>query len=95
MIRGAELKVYQPSLSKCTHINRPLQLLVPFEVTQERTPDGKETTNRTDNSIEKLVKPRRVAAQNADILRRLTMNMSDRCHWGECRVNITLSCEAF
>ena len=72
LIRGAKLKVYQPSLSKCTHINRPLQLLVPFEVTQERTPDGKEITNRTDNSIEKLVKPRHLAAQNADILRRLT-----------------------
>ena len=72
LIRGAELKVYQPSLSKCTHINRPLQLLVPFEATQERTPDGKEITNRTDNYIEKLVKPRRLAAQNADILRRLT-----------------------
>ena len=41
LIRGPVLKVYQPSLSKCTHINRPLQLLVPFEVTQERTPDEK------------------------------------------------------
>ena len=73
LIRGAELKVYQPSLSKFTNINRPLQLLVPFEVTQERTPDEKESTSRTDNSIEKLVRPRRVAAQNADILRRLTI----------------------
>ena len=73
LIRGAELKVYQPSLSKCTNINRPLQLLVPFEVTQERTPDEKEITNRTDNSIEKPVRPRRVAAQSADILRRFTM----------------------
>ena len=73
LIRGAELMVYQSSLSKCTHINRPLQLLVPFELTQERTPDEKESTNRTDNSIEKLVRPRRVAAQNADILRKLTM----------------------
>ena len=45
LIRGAELKVYQPSLSKCTNINRPLQLLVPFEVTQERTPDEKKSTN--------------------------------------------------
>ena len=73
LIRGAELKVYQPSLSKCTHINRPLQLLVPFEVIQERTPAEKEITNRTDNSIGKLVRPRRVAAQNADILQRLIM----------------------
>ena len=41
LIRGAELKVYQP-LNKCTHINRPLQLLVLFEVTQEHTPNEKE-----------------------------------------------------
>ena len=69
LVRGAELKVYQPSLSKCAHINRPLQLLVPFEMTQKQTPDEKEITKRTNNSIEKLVIPRRVAAQNADILR--------------------------
>ena len=73
LIGGAELKVYQPSLSKCKHINRPLQLLVSFEVTQERTLDEKETTNRTDNYIEKLVRRCRVAAQNADILRRLAI----------------------
>ena len=57
----------------CTTINRPLQLLVPFEVTQEQTPDEKEITNRTDNSIEKVVRPHRLAAQKADILRRLTI----------------------
>ena len=73
LIRGAELKVYQPSLSKCMHINRPLQFWVLFEVTQERTPDEKEIINRTGTSIEKLVKPRRVAAQNSVILRRLTI----------------------
>ena len=71
LIGGAELKVYQPSLSKCKHINRPLQLLV--EVTQERALDEKETTNRTYNYIEKLVRLCRVAAQNADILRRLAI----------------------
>ena len=42
-------------------------------MTQKRTPDEKEITKRTDNSIEKLVRPRRAAAQNADILRRLTI----------------------
>ena len=46
LIRGAELKVCQPSLSRSKHINRPLQLLVPLEVTQERTLDEKETVNR-------------------------------------------------
>ena len=60
LIRGAELKIYQPSVSRCTHINRPLQLLVPLEVTQERTLDEKETINRTGNSVEKPVRPRRV-----------------------------------
>ena len=95
MIRGAELKVCQPSLNKCTHINRLLQLLVPFEVTQDRTPDEKEITNRTDQSIKKLVRPRHVAAQNADIYEGLLLKMSDHYHWGECRVNITLICEAF
>ena len=73
LIRGAKLKVYQSSPNTCTNINGPLQLLVPFEVTQERTPDEKEITNRTVNSIEKLLRPRRAAAQNADILRWLAM----------------------
>ena len=41
-------------------------------MTQKQTPDEKEITKRTNNSIEKLVIPRRVAAQNADILRGLT-----------------------
>ena len=72
LVRGAEFKVYQPSLSKCTHINRPLQLLVPFEMTQKRTPDEKEITKRTDKSIEKLIRLiSRVAAQNKDISRKL------------------------
>ena len=63
LIGVVEPYVYQPSLSKCTHINQPLQLLVPFEVTQERIPDENEITDRTDHSIEKLVRPRLVAAQ--------------------------------
>ena len=71
LIRRAKPNLYQPLFSRCTHINRPLQLLVPFEVTHERkqrTPDEKETTSRTDISIEKPVRPRRVTAQNANIL---------------------------
>ena len=47
--------------------------MVQFDLTQERTPDEKELTNWTDNSIEKQVRPRHVAAQNVDILRRLTI----------------------
>ena len=42
-------------------------------MTQERTPDEQEITNRTNNSIEETVRASRVAAQNADILRRLTI----------------------
>ena len=42
-------------------------------MTQERTADEQEITNRTNDSIEKIVRVRRVAAQNADILRRLTI----------------------
>ena len=72
LIEGTELKIYQPSLNRYTHINQPLQLLVTFEVTQERTHDENETTNRTDNTVQKLVRPRGIAAQNAGILRRLT-----------------------
>ena len=73
LIRGAELKVYQLSLGGCTHINRPLQLLIPFEMTQERTPNEQETTSRTDNSIKKPVRPRPIVAQNAEVLQRLTV----------------------
>ena len=94
MIRGAELKVYQPSLNKCTHINWPLQLLVQFDLRQERTPDEKELTKWTDNSIEKQVRPRHVAAQNVDILRRLTIEDEWPLSLGEACVNITLIYEA-
>ena len=64
LIRGKDNLMRGAELNKCTHINRPLQLLV-LEVTQKRTLDEKEITNRTDNSIEKLVRPRLVAARNA------------------------------
>lgn len=42
-------------------------------MTQGRTTDEKETTNKTDASIEKPVRPQHVVAQNVDILRRLTV----------------------
>ena len=71
LIRGAEFKVYQLSLSGCTHINRPLQLLIPFEMTQERTPNEKETTTRTD--LKKPVRPHPIVAQNAEVLQRFTV----------------------
>ena len=70
LIRGKDNLIRGAELNKCTHINRPLQLLV-LEVTQKRTLDEKEITNRTDNSIEKLVRPRLVAVRRGDILRKL------------------------
>ena len=31
LIRGVELKVFQPKLNRTVTINRPLQLIIPFE----------------------------------------------------------------
>ena len=42
-------------------------------MTQKLTLDEKELTSRTNNSIEKLVRPPAVVAQNADILRSLAI----------------------
>ena len=56
LIRGEELKVFQPKLN-CT-INWPLQLIIPFEI------------NKTVESV--WTGLRRVAAVNADIKRKLT-----------------------
>ena len=70
LIRGTELKACQPSLSRCTYVNRPLLLLLPFKVTQEHTPDEKETISIESNFIEKPVRPCRVPAQKTVILRR-------------------------
>ena len=41
LIRGKDNLIRGAELNKCTHINRPLQLLVPFEVAQKRTLDEK------------------------------------------------------
>ena len=76
MVRGAIPNVYinlHLVLSRYTHTNRLLQLLIPFAVTQGRTTDEKETTKKTDASIGKPVRPQHVVAQNVDILRRLTV----------------------
>ena len=58
LIRGVELKVFQPKLIRTVTINRPLQLIIPFEI--NKTAEGVST------------RPRRVAAVNADIKRKLT-----------------------
>ena len=58
LIRGVELKVFQPKLNHTVTINRPLLLIIPFEI------------NKTVESVS--IRPRRVAAANADIKRKLT-----------------------
>ena len=58
LIRGVELKVFQPKLNRIVTINRTLQLIIPFEI------------NKTVESVS--ARPRRVAAVNAAIKRKLT-----------------------
>ena len=58
LIRGVELKVFQPKLNSAVTINQPLQLIVPFEI------------NKVVESAS--TRPRRVAAVNYDTKRKLT-----------------------
>ena len=58
VIRHAELKVFQPKLNRPVTINRSLQLIIPLEI------------NKTVESVS--TRPRRVAAVNAYIKRKLT-----------------------
>ena len=58
LIKGVELKVFQPKLNRTVTVNRPLQLIILFEI------------NKTVESVS--TRPRRVAAVNADIKRKLT-----------------------
>ena len=67
LIREVELEVYQPNSNKTVRINRPLQHIVPFEITEEKT----NTDTETDNEI----RPKRIAAANPDLKRRLTTDI--------------------
>ena len=58
LIRGVELKVFQPKLNRTVTINQSLQLIILFEV------------NKNVESVS--IRPRRVAAANPDIERNLT-----------------------
>ena len=60
-IGGVKLNVFQPKLNRTVIINRPLQLIIPFEI------------NKTVESVS--TRPRRVAAKNADIERTLTTDI--------------------
>ena len=61
-VRGFKLNVYQTKLKKTFVINRPLQLIVPFEIAHE-PPEPAET--------KALSKPYRHAAKTADTIRRM------------------------
>ena len=67
LIRGVELEVYQPNLNKTVRINRPLQCIVLFEIAEEKTNIDTETDNE--------IRPKRIAAANADLKRRLTTDI--------------------
>ena len=61
-VRGFKLNVYQTKLKKTVVINRPLQLIVPFEIANE--PQEPAETKA-------LSKPRCDAAKTADAIRRM------------------------
>ena len=59
MVRGVELCIFQPKLNRTMTINRPLQLIVPFEI------------NKPENDI---TRSRRNAAVNAEVIIKLLVN---------------------
>ena len=61
LIRGVELKVFQPKLNCTVTINRSLQLIIPFEI------------NKIVENVS--IRRRRVAAANADIKWKLTTDI--------------------
>ena len=65
LVRRADIRVYQDNLGKTIVIRRPLQLLVPLEVTD---------INHNDNEINEVAneRPRRLASLNTDFIRQLS-----------------------
>ena len=53
MVRGVELSIFEPKLNRAMRINRPLQLIVPFEI------------NEPEDDI-RVTRSRRNAAVNAE-----------------------------
>ena len=64
LVRGVDVRVYQDNLGKTIVIRRPLQLLVPLEVTNIIHND-----NYTNEAVNE--RPRRLASLNADLTRQL------------------------
>ena len=69
-VRGAELVVFQPKTKKTCIINRPIQHLVPLEVSdnfeEENDFQIKNGSAKKDDR-----RPRRIAKQNANLIRNL------------------------
>ena len=65
LVRGADVRVYQDKLGKTIVIRRPLQLLIPLEVTN---------IIHNDNEINELAneRPKRLASLNADLIPQLS-----------------------
>ena len=78
-VRGVEIIEYQPNLKQIIKLKRPLQLIVSFEVNDRNTDVLTEQIETIDGCNENLTEqpivtikcPRRIAAQNADIIRQL------------------------
>ena len=68
--RGAEFVVFQPKTKKTCMINRPMQHLVPLEVSdnfeEENNFQIKNGSTKEDDR-----RPRRIAEQNSDLIRNL------------------------
>ena len=65
-MRGADVRVYQDNLDKTIVIHKPLQLLVPLEVTNiiHNYNEINEPANK---------RPRRLASLNADLICQLSL----------------------
>ena len=75
LVRGVKLVIYQKQRNKVHNIKRPVQLIVPMEITNT---NDDITNNKDINEPAKDEKRRsqREAAKNANILRKLNMNMN-------------------
>ena len=69
-VRGAELVVFQPKTKKTCMINRPIQHLVPLEVS-DNIEEENDFQSKNGSSQEDGRRPRRIAAQNAELIRNL------------------------
>lgn len=75
VIRGVELIIYQTNLKRTIIVKRPIQLVVPLELTDNRNYDNKndnithDKDMRVKNNTER--RSQRISAANADIIRKL------------------------